>query len=186
MPSQAQARRHLGLDDRPTVLAMAGAYGMIGGFLHIVEQLMAENLDCQILAVAGRDPQLGAALRQIPARGRSRLVPLGFVEEMEYLYAASDLVFGKAGGLTVTESLRCGRPMLIFRPIPGQEEVNARYVEQAGAGIWVREAAELPGVFRRLLEDGDLRERLASAARDIARPEAAASIAKDVAYWHGR
>ncbi len=185
-PSRQEALRHLGLDDRPTVLAMAGAYGMIGGFPRIVEELMAEDLDCQIIAVAGRDPQLRAALAQIPSRGRTRLVALGFVQEMEYLYAACDFVFGKAGGLTVTEALQCHRPMLVYRPIPGQEQVNAEYIERTGAGVWVRTPEDLRGTFRRMLEDTDLRVQQAEAARSISRPNAAAEIAKDVAYWHGR
>lgn len=186
LPSRAQALRHLGLDDRPTVLAMAGAYGMMGGFPRIVEELMAQDLDVQILAVAGRDPQLKAALEQLPRRGRTRLVALPFVEEMEYLYAACDFVFGKAGGLTVTEALACHRPMLFFRPIPGQEQANAQYVEQAGAGTWVRQQADLPETFRRMCLDGDLRAEQSRAAAALAHPGAAADIAKDVAYWHGR
>ncbi len=185
-PSREEALQHLGLDDRPTVLAMAGAYGMIGGFPRIVEELMGEDLDCQILAVAGRDPQLREAMSQIPAKGRTRLVTFGFVQEMEYLYAACDFVFGKAGGLTVTEALQCHRPMLVYRPIPGQEQVNAKYIESAGAGIWVRAPEDLLGSFRRMCEDQHLRSQQADAARRIARPNAAADIAKDVAYWHGR
>lgn len=185
-PERADALRRLGLDDRPTVLAMAGAYGMIGGFPHIVQELMAENLDCQIIAVAGRDTQLREALAAIPAPGRTRLLALGFVQEMEYLYAACDFVFGKAGGLTVTEALQCHRPMLIFHPIPGQEELNAAYIERAGAGIWVRQQEDLLPTFRRMLEQTALRTALADAARRAAHPGAAADIAKDVAYWHGR
>ncbi len=185
-PSRAQALRHLGLEDKPTVLAMAGAYGMIGGFPRIVEEVIAEDLDCQIVAVAGRDPQLRQALGQISAQGKTRLVSFGFVQEMEYLYAACDFVFGKAGGLTVTEALACQRPMLVYRPIPGQEQVNAAYIERAGAGIWVRSPEDLLGSFRRMCQDTELRDRQAMAARRIARPDAAAEIAKDVAYWHGR
>lgn len=185
-PSRQEALQHLGLDDRPTVLAMAGAFGMIGGFPHIVEELMAENLDCQILAVAGRDPQLREALAQIPSQGRTRLFVFGFVQEMEYLYAACDFVFGKAGGLTVTESLQCHRPMLVFRPIPGQEQVNAEYIERAGAGVWVRSQDDMRRTFRRMCEDRELRGQQAEAAQRLARPNAAAEIAKDVAYWHGR
>jgi processive 1,2-diacylglycerol beta-glucosyltransferase len=185
-PTREEALRHLGIDDRPTVLAMAGAYGMIGGFPRIVEELMAEDLDCQILAVAGRDPQLREALGQIPVKGRTKLVVFGFVQEMEYLYAACDFVFGKAGGLTVTEALSCHRPMLIYRPIPGQEQVNAAYIESAGAGTWVRQAEDLRQAFRRMCQDPGLWKGQADAARRIARPNAAADIAKDVAYWHGR
>jgi len=184
LPSAEEARARLGLDERTTVLAMAGAYGMIGGFPHIVAELIARDLPCQILAVAGRDPQLKRALEHLPQRGRTRLVAFGFVEEMEYLYAACDFIFGKAGGLTVTEALSSEKPMLIFRPIPGQEEVNAGYVEQEGAGIWVRNPDALGPAFERMCTDAELREALMDAERRIRRPLAAAEIAKDVAHWH--
>jgi 1,2-diacylglycerol 3-beta-galactosyltransferase len=40
----------------------------------------------------------------------------------------------KAGGLIVTESLACGLPLLLVDVLPGQEEGNADYVVQGGAG----------------------------------------------------
>lgn len=186
LPSREEARRRLGLDERPTVLAMAGAYGMIGGFPDIVRELMREDLPCQILVVAGRDQQLRSALEALPRGRRTSLQVFGFVDDIEWLYAASDVVFGKAGGLTVTETLQTGLPMLVYRPIPGQEEVNAAFVADAGAGMWVRDPSELSRVFRMFATDAQLRERLSDAARSLARPDAAAAIAKDVAYWHDR
>ncbi|MDA8346794.1 MAG: glycosyltransferase [Thermaerobacter sp.] len=186
LPARQEMRAALGLDERPTVLAMAGAYGMIGGFPDIVKALMEEDLPCQILVVAGRDPQLRAALEALPQGKRTTLRVFGFVEDIERLYAASDFVFGKSGGLTVTETLQCGLPMLIFRPIPGQEQVNAAFVSDADAGVWVRDPEDLGRTFRMFATDPQLRERLSQGARRLARPDAAAAIAKDVAYWHDR
>ena len=37
----------------------------------------------------------------------------------------SDLVVTKPGGLTTTESLASGLPIVAINPIPGQEEKNA-------------------------------------------------------------
>jgi processive 1,2-diacylglycerol beta-glucosyltransferase len=186
LPSRNEARAMLGLDERPTVLAMAGAYGMIGGFPQIVAELLSEDLPCQLLVVAGRDPQLRAALEALPSDGPTGLRVFGFVEDIEKLYAAADVVFGKSGGLTVTETLQSGLPMLIYRPIPGQEQVNAAFVSDAGAGIWVREPQDLLPAYRRLVQDAELRNQLSFAARRLARPDAAQAIAKDVAYWHAR
>ncbi len=186
LPPRDEARRALGLDERPTVLAMAGAYGMMGGFPEIIAELLAQDVPCQILAIAGRDAQLKAALGQLQPGRRASLHVFGFVEDIERLYAASDFVFGKAGGLTVTESLQCGLPMLIYRPIPGQEQVNAAFVADQGAGIWVRERSGLGPAFRELATDAQRRSGLAEGARRLARPDAAAVIAKDVAHWHAR
>ncbi|OFW77695.1 MAG: hypothetical protein A2201_00145 [Alicyclobacillus sp. RIFOXYA1_FULL_53_8] len=47
--------------------------------------------------------------------------------------AMSDLIVTKPGGITVTEALAMDLPMLLYRPIPGQEEGNARFVVETGA-----------------------------------------------------
>lgn len=186
LPEPAEVRRQLGLPERPTILAMAGAYGMMGGFREMLAGLLGLDLDCQILAIAGRDEGLRAALESIPQSGRTGLRVYGYVTEIHELYAAADIVLGKAGGLTVSEAMASGRPMLIYRPIPGQEEFNAEFVVSQGAGIHARSEQELQETFRRVVSDATLREDMARRARDISRPQAAKAIAEDVATWLAR
>ncbi|MNL77894.1 Processive diacylglycerol beta-glucosyltransferase [compost metagenome] len=50
----------------------------------------------------------------------------------------SDLVVTKPGGLTTTESLASGLPIVIINPIPGQEEENAEFLENKGVAIWIK------------------------------------------------
>ena len=52
--------------------------------------------------------------------------------------AISDIVITKPGGLTTTESLVSGLPMIIINPIPGQEEENAQFLEHSNIGIWLK------------------------------------------------
>ena len=49
--------------------------------------------------------------------------------------AAADLLVGKAGGLTSSEAMSRGLPMVLIEPIPGQEERNADHLLEAGAAI---------------------------------------------------
>lgn len=186
LPGAAEARRAIGLPERPTVLAMAGAYGMMGGFREMLQRLVALDLDCEILAIAGRDADLKTALESIPAGGRTGLRVYGYVTEIHELYAACDVVLGKAGGLTVSEALATGRPMLIYRPIPGQEEFNTEFVASGGAGLHARSEEELLEAFRRVVDDESLRSDMAQRARQLARPNAANAIAEDVATWLAR
>ena len=63
------------------------------------------------------------------------MVAVGFTNEMHKLMAASDLVVTKPGGLTVSECLALGKPMLLISPIPGQEEHNAGFLMEEGGEI---------------------------------------------------
>ena len=45
-------------------------------------------------------------------------------------------MIGKPGGLTTTETLVKGLAWVVVNPIPGQEEKNAVYLLEQGAGVW--------------------------------------------------
>ena len=63
---------------------------------------------------------------------------LEYTDKVPQLMSISDLVVTKPGGLTTTESLASGLPIVIINPIPGQEEENAEFLESKGTGIWLR------------------------------------------------
>jgi processive 1,2-diacylglycerol beta-glucosyltransferase len=59
---------------------------------------------------------------------------LGFTRDINKLMDLSDLLITKPGGMTCTEGLSKGIPMLFYEPIPGQEEVNCEYFVESGFG----------------------------------------------------
>ena len=54
---------------------------------------------------------------------------------MSQFMEKADLVATKPGGLTTAECLAMGRPMLLFAPIPGQEEEEKRIGPKCGTEI---------------------------------------------------
>jgi processive 1,2-diacylglycerol beta-glucosyltransferase len=46
----------------------------------------------------------------------------------------ADLVITKPGGLTITEALYLQKPLLLYSPIPGQEEANVKFLEKNNLG----------------------------------------------------
>ena len=60
---------------------------------------------------------------------------VGFTEEMDEWMTVADLLIGKPGGLTLTESLAKGLPMVIWDPIPGQEVYNSVFLLENGAAV---------------------------------------------------
>jgi processive 1,2-diacylglycerol beta-glucosyltransferase len=96
------------------------------------------------------------------------------------LIVASDLVVGKAGGLTVSEVLGRGVPLIIPTPVPGQEQWNAAHVVQGGAGLCRETAEDVAQAVTSLLHDHAQRRTMAEAARALGQPTAALAIAGKV------
>jgi processive 1,2-diacylglycerol beta-glucosyltransferase len=105
-----------------------------------------------------------------------RLLKLGFIDYLDDLIVASDLVITKAGGLTVSEILARGTPMLVIDPIPGHEEWNADFVAGSGAGIQLRMVETAPAATVALLGDPARLEGMRAQAARVGKPRAALDI----------
>ncbi len=80
----------------------------------------------------------------------------------------SDLIITKAGGLTVSEALTKRLPLVIYKPIPGQEEANAIYVQKIEAGLVAYTLEELEGILYRLInQPQDLKSMCQAAERAV-------------------
>jgi processive 1,2-diacylglycerol beta-glucosyltransferase len=178
-PSRSEARRVLDLDPRrPTVLVMSGGLGL-GIEERVRSALDATGAQVQLLAVCGHNQQARKALSRVDPMGK-RLRVLGYVRDVPTLMAASDLVVTKPGGLTISEALAVGRPLLLTRALPGHEAGNARRIAELGAAAVSETPSELGGVLRSLLSRPERLRSLASAARELGRPDAAARVSNAV------
>jgi processive 1,2-diacylglycerol beta-glucosyltransferase len=81
-------------------------------------------------------------------------------------------VVTKPGSLTVAEALAMGRPLLLGRPLPGQEEGNVPYVVEAGAGLAIRTPTEAADAVEYLLGDPATRWEMGQRAARVSRPRA--------------
>jgi processive 1,2-diacylglycerol beta-glucosyltransferase len=171
----------LGLDPaRKVVLMVSGGAG-VGDLPTMVEQMLAlegPGCDFQVIAVAGRNAAAHEALQGIAGRpqNQGRLHAVGFTSEMETLMAASDLVVTKPGGLTISECLALGKPMLLVSPIPGQEEHNAGFLMEEGAAWLAYDAIGLKYKMARLMAAPDQLARMADKSRALGKPAAAQKV----------
>ena len=99
---------------------------------------------------------------------------------MHELMAASDVAVTKSGGLTSSECLALGLPMVVVRPIPGQEERNSDFLLERGVALRANSPAHLVFKLRRLLGSPETLARMRASARLIARPRAAYDVADAV------
>lgn len=126
-------RAHYGL--RPSeqvVLIMGGGEGMIDKEIIELLKSRAYPKDVRFMVVCGRNMKLYQALLEEFA-GHPQITVMGYVDRMHELMAIADLMVTKPGGLTISEALTMERPMLLVKPLPGQEQDNADYL--VGIGV---------------------------------------------------
>lgn len=129
----------------------------------------------QVAVICGRNAPLLRRLSDLPA-GRHPLTAVGYTTQMHDWMAASDLLVGKAGGLTSSEALASGLILVIVNPIPGQEERNSDHFLEEGVAIRCNNLPALAYKVDALLSDAARLGRMRDAIRRLARPNAAGDI----------
>ncbi len=156
----------------PVILVMAGAYAMLGGVGDVVRVLAQFPRPLQALVVCGYDRRLEDQVREQTAQSPHRFLVFGYVDNVEELMEPSDLLITKAGGVTVSEALVKRLPMLIYRPIPGQEEGNTRFLLERGAALAPQTPAALAEALETLLARPERLAAMRQAATRLSRPDA--------------
>jgi len=171
----------LGLDSARRVLLMVSGGAGVGDLPSMVERVLAlQGADFQVIAVAGRNAAAHAALQELERAHPGRLRAIGFTGEMEKLMAAADLVVTKPGGLTISECLALGRPMLLISPIPGQEEHNAGFLMEQGAAWLAYDTIGLRYKVGLLMREPARLAAMAECSRRLGRPDAARAVLERV------
>ncbi len=176
MPDRAACAREIGVDPaKITLLLMSGGAGVIP-LNKLARRILELRNDVQVIGLAGRNRRLLEALGDVARDFPGRLVPVPFTSTVDRLMAASDLAVTKSGGLTTSECLAQGLPMLVVMPTPGQEERNADYLLEHGVALKAYDEAGLAYKLRLLLEEPGRLQAMRTRARQLGRPDAAASI----------
>jgi processive 1,2-diacylglycerol beta-glucosyltransferase len=176
-PLERQAcAAEFGIDPaRKTLLLMGGGAGL-GSLDTVAARLLKLNPDFQLIVLAGRNVEALAALQAIAAQYPGRLLAQGFTDKVERLMACADLVITKPGGLTVSECLATGLPMIVNSPIPGQEERNADFLLEQGVALKASDATTLEYRVNLLLTDQVKLADMRNKARALGRPDAAQRV----------
>ena len=178
--------QELGLDPSlPVLLLMSGGAGVgagtrSGGLDQTAARLLAIPGNFQVIALAGRNEKMLSDLHHLAKSHPGRLLPQGFTRTIERIMAASDLAITKPGGLTSSECLAMGLPMILVNPIPGQEERNADYLLENGAALKAYDTAGLEFRVKSLLENPRRLADLRTRARALGTPKAAEAVLKKV------
>jgi processive 1,2-diacylglycerol beta-glucosyltransferase len=118
----------------PTVLIMGGGQGL-GPIKTIVKSLEKVNRQIQEIVVCGTNKKLYNSLKPKIKKYRQRILIFGYTHHISELMSISDIIITKPGGVTTAEVLCKKIPMIIVKPLPGQEVNNTDYLTQKGAAI---------------------------------------------------
>jgi len=177
---RADCAREFGLDpQRTTILLMGGGAGL-GSLDTIAERLLALDANFQLIVLAGKNVQTLAALQTLANKYPGRLLPQGFTHQVERLMACADLVITKPGGLTTSECLAMGLPMIVNAPIPGQEERNADFLLEQGVALKAFDSVTLEYRVLHLLEHPAKLKEMRDKALALGRPGAARQVLAQV------
>lgn len=174
--------REIGLDPaKPVLLLMAGGAGVGagtagGGMDDTAARLLALPRDFQVVALAGKNEKLLGELKRLAQSHPGRLFPMGFTKTIERAMVAADIAVTKPGGLTSSECLAMGLPMILVNPIPGQEERNADYLLENGAALKAYDAAGLIYRVQKLVDDPERIKAMRVRALALGRPHAAKAV----------
>ncbi len=182
--SREDARQRLGIGDgRPVVLVLSGGFG-VGPAAELIRAVGGSGADCRLLVVAGSNEELKASAEEAARSVPQPVTVYGFVNNIHELMDAADLIVSKPGGLTTSEVLAKGKPMLIIDPIPGQEQRNCEVLLEAGAAARLFDIEDAGDKISGLLKDKARLARMGRSAAKIGHPSAAADIAGDILKRH--
>lgn len=169
---------------RPTVLVFGGSQGSRALNYSIAGALEHNGLS-DVNLLWGTGPVHASTFARYAVPGR--VVVQGFFDPMARAYRAADVVFCRAGAMTVAEVCAWGKASVLV-PLPSaaadHQRYNARALADAGAAV-VLEESDLSGrtvsaLVHRLLEHPEQRAALAANARSRGRPNAAAEIMSNI------
>ncbi len=168
--------------DKATVVLMGGGAGL-GGLELLAASILRLPGDSQLLVLAGKNQATLAALQRLQQSYPERLRPFGYTNQVEQIMACADLIITKPGGLTTSECLAMGLPMIVNSPIPGQEERNADYLLEQGVALKAYDEMSLLYRLRHLLEQPQSLQLMRQRAQAIGKADAALQVLKVLANY---
>jgi UDP-N-acetylglucosamine--N-acetylmuramyl-(pentapeptide) pyrophosphoryl-undecaprenol N-acetylglucosamine transferase len=182
------ARARFGIPaEARTVLVVGGSQGARSVNFAAVEAFAErEGRDFRVLHLSGTRDYAALRERLDAAPYKEGYELIEYEPNLGDVLAACDLIIGRSGG-SIFEFTAAGRPAVLV-PFPyataDHQRANARWMERAGAAEIVEDDALDPAALlaevRGILGDPARLEKMASAARGLAKPHAARTIADQV------
>lgn len=141
-------------EDKKVILLVAGAHGVVPNVNKIVKYFTDEE-KIQLIVVCGKNRHLFNKLNRKFYKPKNLHI-YEFVNNMQELMRVSDIMITKPGGITMTEAANIGIPVILYRPVYGQELENAIYFSSKRAAMFAFQEDELAYKTLTILYDEEL------------------------------
>ena len=158
-------------------MLMGGGHGL-GPIKTMVKSLEKVRQELQEIIVTGANKKLYNSLKRKIKNYKKKILLLGYVDNVNELMDVSDIIITKPGGVTTAEVLAKHLPMIIVKPIPGQEANNAAYLTEKGAAIKIDNPRDINLVIEDLLANPQKLNKIRESITRITKPNASLDIAK--------
>jgi len=163
----------------PIVLIMGGGQGL-GPIKTIVRAFEKTKAKIQEIVVTGTNKKLYKSLKRKIKKYKNNILLFGYVQHINELMHLADIVVSKPGGVTTAEVLAKGKPMIIIKPLPGQEASNTRYLVEKGAAIKLDKPRKINLIIDELINNPHKLNHLSESAKNISKPNSSLDIARFV------
>ena len=113
---------------------------------------------------------------------RNPIKEFEYVNNVDEIMDAADCLLSKPGGITTSESLAKGLPMLMIHPLPGVEDRNVEFLQANGAAIYITKTWQISDAIHLLFQCPGRMDRLKASIETIAKPHAAQNLCQHIAH----
>ncbi|WP_338789366.1 diglucosyl diacylglycerol synthase [Metabacillus sp. FJAT-53654] len=165
---------------KKTLLIMAGAHGVLKNVKELCQSFISKSDNIQTVVVCGNNALLKESLDPLTHSNPEQIKVLSYVERVDELYRIASCMITKPGGITLTEATALGVPVILFKPVPGQEKENAHFFEDNNAAIIVNQIEDISEEVYKLLEDEHRLEQMKMNIKKLHVPGSADLIVEDM------
>jgi len=166
--------------DRLVYIVMSGGMGC-GDLQKICDCFLEKACgDYVVYIFAGRNDDIYEKLR-LRYQHNPKIQVIAFTDKIHYFMEAADAMITKPGGLSSTEAIVLGVPLVHVLFIPGCEPKNAAFFSERGLSVFSDSPADAVDHAIHLSQDHEATNRMRANQREHAMPNAARHITEWVA-----
>ncbi|MBI2990011.1 MAG: glycosyltransferase [Candidatus Magasanikbacteria bacterium] len=130
---------------KPLILVLAGGQGL-SDTTKPVKAISSIQTPFTLVAIAGKNKTLEKKLKNLKLPKQINYRTTGWTDTIDEYIRMADCVVGKPGGMTTSECMALGKPIIAINAVPGQEELNADFIIKHRLGLIAKSMSELPGL----------------------------------------
>lgn len=166
------------MHDPMTITVMSGSEG--SGIIRSVARELLRGTNAHVNVICGRNKALRKKLKKaLMKEYYGRLNVMGFVDRIQDVMCASDILIMRASPNSVMEAVALNKPVILFGQLAGQELHNPDMMQAHGLAKYCSDAKQLPACVAGLVRDGGAEiEKMRTCQRAYAPGDVAAETAK--------